>query len=165
MIFIDMDGTVAKIFDKPNYLEAMYEKGFFANLKPYAWVKELNEFCKDRKDVYIVSACVDTPYCEQEKKYWLKTYLPYIPLDHYIFTKIGENKAEKVTERVGVKADFYILIDDYGVNIYEWQMYDINYIGVKFLNEINNTKNKHYAYKVKNFKDFKALVNDFDTRE
>jgi 5'(3')-deoxyribonucleotidase len=165
MIFIDMDGTLAKMFSKPNYLEKMYEQGFFAGLKPYAWVQQLNEFCKDRKDVFILSACVDTEYCEKEKIFWLKTYLPNIPLDNYIFTKVGENKAEKVVEKLGEKADFYILVDDYSKNIYDWQMYAINFIGVKFLNGINNKGDNYYPYKIRDFKGFKALVNDFDTRE
>lgn len=165
MIFIDMDGTLAKIFDKPNYLEQMYEKGFFLNLKPYSWVKQLNKFCKDRNDIYILSACVDTEYCEKEKRAWLKTYLPNIPLNNHLFTKVGESKAEKVVEIFGEKTDFFVLIDDYGVNLYEWQMQDYNFIGVKFLNGINDKKGKHYAYKIKDFNDFKALIHDLDTRE
>ena len=165
MIFIDMDGTLAKIFDKPNYLEQMFEKGFFLNLKPYAWVKQLNKFCKDRNDVYILSACVDTEYCEKEKRSWLKTYLPNIPLNNHLFTKVGENKAEKVVEMLGEQNDFYVLIDDYGVNLYEWQMQGFNFIGVKYLNGINNKKGKHYAYKIEGFMDFVRLVNNIDTRE
>jgi 5'(3')-deoxyribonucleotidase len=165
MIFIDMDGTVAKMFQKENYLEKMYEKDFFARLKPYGWVKDLNKLAEIRDDIYILSACVNTEYCEKEKAYWLRTHLPNIPVSHYIFTKVGENKAEKVVEKLGEKADFYILIDDYSKNLYEWQMHDINYIGVKFINEINNKGNHHYPYKVRNFKEFKALVEDFDIRE
>ena len=165
MIFIDMDGTLAKIFDKPNYLEEMYEKGFFLNLKPYKWVKQLNKFCKDREDVYILSACVDTEYCEKEKMAWLKTYLPNIPLNHYIFTKVGENKAEKVEEMFGKEMGYRILVDDYGVNLYDWQMQGFHYIGVKFLNGINDKKGKHYAYKIGGYVDFVALIHDLDTRE
>lgn len=165
MIFIDMDGTLAKIFDRPNYLEQMYEKGFFLNLKPYKWVKQLNKFCKDRNDVYILSACVDTEFCEKEKRAWLKTYLPNIPLANHIFTKVGENKAEKVEEMFSKEMGYRILVDDYGVNLYDWQMQGFHYIGVKFLNGINDKKGKHYAYKIDGFVDFVSLIHEIDTRE
>lgn len=34
-LFIDLDGTVARFYDaSPNYLEQMYEKGYFRNLQP-----------------------------------------------------------------------------------------------------------------------------------
>ena len=165
MIFIDMDGTLAKIFDRPNYLEQMYEKGFFLNLKPYKWVKQLNKFCKDRNDVYILSACVDTEFCEKEKRAWLKTYLPNIPLANYIFTKVGENKAEKVEEMFSKEMGYRILIDDYGVNLYDWQMQGFHYIGVKYLNGINDKKGKHYAHKIDGFVDFVSLIHEIDTRE
>lgn len=165
MIFIDMDGTLAKMFQKENYLEAMYEKGFFLNLKPYAWVKQLNKFCKDREDVYILSACIDNEYCEKEKMAWLKTYLPNIPLDHYIFTKVGENKAEKVDELFEREKGYRILVDDYGKNLYDWQMQGFHFVGVKFLNGINNKKGKHYAYKIGGFADFAILIHELDTRE
>jgi 5'(3')-deoxyribonucleotidase len=158
MIFIDMDGTVAKMFQKENYLEKMYEKDFFARLKPYGWVKDLNKLAEIRDDIYILSACVNTEYCEKEKAYWLRTHLPNIPVSHYIFTKVGENKAEKVDEMFGEKAGYKILIDDYSQNLYDWEMQDQNYIGIKYLNEINNKSKKHYKYTIKNLGDLNQIL-------
>lgn len=33
-LFCDMDGTLAKFYYKKNYLEKMYEQGYFENLPP-----------------------------------------------------------------------------------------------------------------------------------
>ena len=158
MIFIDMDGTLAQIYQKQNYLEAMYEKGFFAGLKPYAWVSALNAYAKTRDDIYILSACVDTPYCEIEKRYWLRTYLPNIPEANYLFCKVGENKAQVVLERLGDKAGYNILVDDYSVNLYEWQMTERNFVAIKFINEVNNKCGNTYRYKIKSLGEFARVL-------
>lgn len=34
-IFVDMDGTLARFHDENLYLERMFEKGFFRDLKPF----------------------------------------------------------------------------------------------------------------------------------
>ena len=35
-IFVDMDGTLARFHDENLYLERMFEKGFFRDLKPFS---------------------------------------------------------------------------------------------------------------------------------
>lgn len=162
MIFIDMDGTLAKMFKTPNYLEAMYEEGFFAGLKPYDWVRYLNNYAKTRDDIYILSACVESDFCENEKRFWLRTYLPNIPEKNYIFCKVGENKALKICKVIGEKPGFNILVDDYSKNLYEWQMTDRNYISIKFVNEINNKSGHNYRYIIKGFGDFVRTIDKIE---
>ena len=81
-LFIDLDGTVARFYDaSPNYLEEMYEKGYFRNLQPYENMTEgIKLFMEQHKDVevFALSAKVngEPPYCEAEKQEWLDEYLP-----------------------------------------------------------------------------------------
>ena len=35
VLFVDLDGTMARFYEHTNYLEKMYERGYFANLRPY----------------------------------------------------------------------------------------------------------------------------------
>lgn len=162
MIFIDMDGTIANFYENKNYIEAMHEQGFFYNLKPYKWVKELNKWAENREDVYILSACLDNDFCEKEKVRWLRKYLPNVKIDNYIFCKIGENKAKIVNEILQKDKEkmygMHILVDDYSKNVYEWELQDFNYNAIKFVNGINNKHKRHYQLKAKGFKDFVKIL-------
>lgn len=67
-IFVDMDGTLANFHSEVKYLERMFEKGFFENLKPYAnMIDTVNRLLDEpyNYEVFILSACVDgePPYC------------------------------------------------------------------------------------------------------
>lgn len=162
MIFIDMDGTLAKIYQKDNYMEKMFEPSFFVDLEPYKWVEELNKYAETRDDIFILSACIDTPFCKEEKRVWLRTYLPNIPLDRYLFVDYGKSKADFIQETFSNARDYMILIDDYSKNLYDWQMTSYNYISIKFVNEVNDQSGKFYKYKIKNFKDFKKIIEKLD---
>jgi 5'(3')-deoxyribonucleotidase len=160
-LFIDMDGTIAKFYHKKNYLELMYEKDYFRTLPTYAIAKQINEFVKQAScvQVYILSACVESEYCEQEKVEWLIEHMPNISPEHFIFTKVGENKVAKARECV---ADFgnniNILLDDYTYNLEQWEMSLGLCMGVKFLNGINDTTKSWHGRKVKTFKQLERLL-------
>ena len=163
-LFIDMDGTVAKFYQKKNYLEKMYEKNFFKNLKPYRITKDLNELAK--KDcaikVYILSACVKTDFCEEEKLAWLKKYMPNVNEENIIFTKVGENKLEKAVAKLGeeiAKDDINILLDDYTENLLAWNLTP-HFVGIKFINEINGKSKRWQGRRIKNYKQlFDTIAN------
>lgn len=134
-IYVDMDGTLANFSEQPNYLERMFEKGFFEKLRPYKEaVKAVNVLAKDKTnyEVFVLSACVDgePPYCMKEKNKWIDKYLPNINEKHRIFIPMGANKAKliKPTSRD-------ILYDDYNVNLIQWEEY--GGIAVKCLNDVN----------------------------
>ena len=62
-IFVDMDGTVARFYEADDCLEKMYEKGFFANLRPYQkMIKMLEKLNEKGYEIYILSACVGAQY-------------------------------------------------------------------------------------------------------
>ena len=138
-IFVDMDGTVANFFEKEDCLERMYEENFFLNLKPLAFAEYINELTTYMEnDIYILSACVDTPYCRQEKTDWLEEYIPFIKEENIILCNIGENKAEIIKEMLNRElTQDDVLYDDYTKNLNEWEHAGGH--GIKALNGINNT--------------------------
>jgi len=137
-LFVDMDGTLTRFHDEINYIERMWEKDFFLNLKPFdEFVQGLKMFIKNNSDteVFILSAAIDgePPYCVNEKNKWLDTYLPEIDKEHRIFTNIGKPKASYIPK--GINNDDY-LFDDYNKNLIEWQEY--GGISIKCKNNINH---------------------------
>lgn len=131
-IFIDMDGTLARFHDEVNYLERMYEPGFFRELHPFSNFLIAVKSNLD-KDIYILSSVIESPTCVAEKRDWLKKYLPELPESRQIFCPMGVSKTECIPE--GLKPDD-ILIDDYNKNLTEWR--NSGGMAVKFVNNIND---------------------------
>lgn len=160
-LFVDMDGTVAQFYYKKNCLEKMYEQGYFQSLPPYAISKAIDTFAKRDScvNVYILSACVDSEYCEQEKRAWLSRNMPNINPNNLIFTMVGESKLEVVKELIGEQINDYIniLLDDYTLNLEQWEENENN-IGIKFLNGINDTTKKWQGHKVTNFRQLEEII-------
>lgn len=154
-IFFDMDGTLAK-FNDDKHLPIMHEKGVFRNLKPYALAEYVNTLASKQDNIYILSACVLSPYCRTEKIEWCKQYLPNIPLDHIILVDVGTNKAQAVDNIVGNEQA--LLVDDYSRNIYEWENHKNSYKAIKFCNGHNNKTNKNYTHKFKTIKQFNNFL-------
>ncbi len=156
-LFLDMDGTLAKFYANPNYMEKMFEPNYFATLKPYAIVDTIKEIIKEMPivKVMVLSACVDTEYCEEEKQIWLDHYLPEIPQENRAFCKVGEDKTDLARLLVG-KEDINILLDDYSVNLEQWKAQ--GWVAIKFVNGINDKKGNDYPLKVKSGKQLKELI-------
>ena len=159
-LFCDMDGTIAKFYYKKNCLEKMYEQGYFENLPLYAIAKQINDFAnKDTcVNVYILSACVNSKYCESEKVAWLLKNMPNLNPKNFIFTKVGESKAQKVALSVSNIEEYVnILLDDYTKNLEEWTKAD-NMVGVKFINGINDTTKSWQGAKIKTFSQLEEII-------
>lgn len=137
-LFVDMDGTLARFHDEVQYLERMWEKDFFTNLKPFQeLVDGLKEF-KQRNpnvEVFILSAAIEgePPYCKAQKHKWLEEHLSEIDAAHRIFTDVGVPKANYIAG--GIRSTD-ILIDDYNVGLEEWQKFGGT--AVKCVNNINH---------------------------
>lgn len=122
-LFVDMDGTLARFHDEVQYLERMFEKGFFLGLKPFdEAVEAVNRLAAADNDceVFILSAAIEgePPYCRDEKHRWLDEHCPGIDREHRIFTKTGVPKMEYIP---GGVSETDILWDDYNKNLDEWQ--------------------------------------------
>ena len=160
-LFCDMDGTLAKFYYKKNCLEKMYEQGYFETLPLYVMARAINNFAnKDTcVNIYILSACIDSPYCEQEKTQWLLKNMPNISPTNFIFTKAGDNKVLKAKREVENFGEYInILLDDYTLNLELWQAYNPLCMGIKFLNGMNDTTKSWQGERVKTFGQLETLM-------
>ncbi len=138
-LFVDMDGTLARFNDEVQYLERMFEKGFFLGLKPFEEaVRAVNSLAENEGseyEVFVLSAAIDgePPYCSDEKQQWLDEHCPGIDREHRIFTKTGVPKSEYIP---GGISESDILWDDYNKNLDEWQQ--AGGTAVKCHNNINH---------------------------
>lgn len=132
-LYVDLDGTVARFHDEPNYLSKMYNKGFFINLKPFENVVEgIRYFIKQNPsfEVSVLSTVVSGYYCQEEKLMWVQRYLPEI--HSVILVPEGKSKDEFVCDLTCND----ILLDDYNVNLLHWKKAGGK--AVKLVNNINN---------------------------
>lgn len=137
--FFDMDGTIARFYDYEDCLEKMWEPGFYENLGVHEqMVNSLEEMVDifGKENVYIISACIDTPYCKSEKINWIKKNIPNTILDsHIILVPTGVKKTDFVPGGVH-KTDY--LIDDYNKNLSDWV--EAGGTGIKAINPINHVR-------------------------
>lgn len=162
-LFVDMDGTVAKFYHDKKCLEKMYEQGYFLNLPTYAIAKAINDFADKETcvEIFILSACVKSPYCEEEKTAWLLKNMPNINPKNFIFTKVGESKLQKAYEKLGdiFNERVNVLLDDYTANLETWISGNENMVAIKFINGFNNKSNKWQGKSTNNFNGLLKILN------
>lgn len=133
-----MDGTLAE-FKLTDEIETLYEKGYFAELKPQEnVVGGIKAFITEHSDVevYVLSSVLsDSSYALSEKNEWLDKYIPEIDEAHRIFVPCGEDKAAYVTG--GISGND-ILLDDYSANLHAWE--NQGGFAIKLMNGINGNK-------------------------
>lgn len=143
-LYIDMDGTLAE-FKPVDTLEKLYEEGYFFNLKPQiSVVLAVKEIIKNSPDieVFVMSSVLsDSRYALEEKNKWIDFYLPEIDTAHRIFPPCGEDKKIYIPD--GSRNNF--LLDDYTKNLTLWEP---PYVGIKLLNNINNTHGTWKGHRV-----------------
>lgn len=125
-VFLDMDNTLARFSngnrDAENSIRKSVLKGFFESLQTMD--DDINIYealsCIGVK-IYILSACINTPYCRKEKRAWLKKHMPWIKNNQIIFCNIDENKSIIALQRAKMESlEWAILIDDYKHNLLKW---------------------------------------------
>jgi len=160
-LFLDLDGTLAKFNNKRNALKRFEsEKGFFANLKPYKYIESVNELAKSGNvEVYIISA-TPNDQADQDKMIWINNFLKDIKKENICFSRIGENKAQIIENKLNITIDkTCILLDDYTKNLNEWE--SLNGIGIKRLT--TKADNSRKLWKGYSLKDLRQLNNILDT--
>lgn len=130
-LFLDLDGTLAKFNSKRNALKRFdNEIGFFANLKPYKYIEQVNALALSKTvNVYIISA-TPNEQANLDKLTWINKYLDNVSKENICFSRIGENKAKVIKDKLNITIDNKcLLLDDYTKNLIEWQ--NLNGIGIK----------------------------------
>ena len=158
-LFFDMDDTLTD-FSKGDseFLTKMYEEGYFLDLKPFPFLNEVNKiaaFCPE--NIFIISACLQTPFCRKEKTEWLKKNLPAAMKENILFTRVGKAKHNFVKWKLHRKIDKYdILIDDYSKNLIEWE--NAGGTAIKFKNGFNTKDPSKYKYIISNFSELLDVI-------
>ena len=97
IIFLDLDGTLAR-FNVRNSLERFdKEKGFFAKLLAYKNIEVVNELAKT-KQLFIISASPNAQ-ADNDKMEWIERYLPNLPKENITLCRLGENKAKIIENK------------------------------------------------------------------
>lgn len=146
-LFIDLDGTLAKFYEHPMFLEKMYESGYFANLNPYENVVQairlLFEKCRSQikkkqfKIIFHTAYPAENKTAVIDKLDWIKRHFRDMPYSNIIFSKCPSDKvkvAEQFLGRKLKKTDF--LLDDYSKNLKKWV--SCGGTGIKCVNEVQN---------------------------
>mgnify|MGYP003292603141 CR=1 FL=1 len=138
-IFLDLDGTLAR-FNVPNALNRFdKETGFFARLKPYKGIGEIDRLAQ-RGNVYIISASPNLT-ADLDKMQWVQKYIPNIQYNNIVICRIGENKAKVIESKYNIEINEQCyLLDDYTKNLNEWEQY--NGSGIKRLTGVADNSRK-----------------------
>lgn len=138
-VFVDMDGVLA-VYDE-NIVDFMYDKDYFLNrpqIKPM--VEIVRRLVKLDYNVFILTSCIDSPYCIPEKAAWLDKNLPEVKAENRIYVPYGTVKADFAKSKVDTENAVNVLIDDYTVNLDKWKAPMMSgALPIKVLNGINST--------------------------
>jgi len=118
-IYFDMDNTLC-IFsyhgDDESALKKAQTKGYYRNLLCFqeapATIETLQRIGFKIK---IISACIDTKWCREEKREWIRFHLTTIKDNDIILIDNGLNKTNFVEN-----IETSILVDDYYKNLLDW---------------------------------------------
>ena len=146
-LFLDLDGSLAKFNSKRNALKRFaIEEGFFANLQPYKYIECINDLATNENiNVYIISK-----------------HLGNIPQKNICFSRLGENKAEIIKQKLNITIDkTCLLLDDYTKNLIEWQ--NNCGIGIKRItSKADNRTKKWQGLQLKDLRKLKSLLKTID---
>ena len=141
-IFFDLDGTLAE-FKPVSAVDSLYEKNYFLNLKPHEIVVRAFKKLEKESDIelYILSSYLTkSKYALDEKIKWIKKYISS-DFARAIFVPYGDSKAEAVEFYTGQPVDENCyLIDDYNLNLYQWEEVAGKGRAMKLINDCNDKK-------------------------
>jgi len=136
-IFFDMDGVLCDFNKKYNENNNFSSPNWFTDLEPIKpTLKLLNAMLENDENINIISASPNEN-ADNDKRDWLKKYLPLLDENKINICRIGDNKAEII----GKIDDSCILIDDYTNNLIEWAKNGGS--SIKFVGLNDNPIGKH----------------------
>ena len=126
-IYFDMDNTLCLFspYGDPESLRKMWHKGFYRNLPYFREVPYVLKELKNQEfNIKILSSCINSPYCVNEKIDWVLNHLPFIPQHDIILVPEGEDKIAYIPT-----PKRSILVDDFYKNIAG--IYRVGGVGIK----------------------------------
>lgn len=149
-VFFDMDGTLNKITNSlmdengSVQLEKMYKtENFFEHVEPKEKMIELvNKLSEDGVEVFCLSSCElgDPPGFEKQKDRWLDKHSVNIDQENRIYVPYGKDKTDYIP---GGLQDGDVLIDDYNLNLKEWQNKAVaSCVNAKVVKAVNSLNDK-----------------------
>lgn len=120
--YIDMDGCIVQWQSHLEEVDIL-APGHFETAPEEPNILELVRLLINRgESVYILSSLIDRkPTIAEEKRIWLQTHLPELSEDRYIFVPEKYHKRlYKSIKHPGEEQDHHLLLDDYGINLYDW---------------------------------------------
>ena len=131
MIYIDMDGTLAR-WNPEATDEEIHQPEYYLERIPEPEVIRLVKLLQRvGKKVSILTAAF--PGCDIAKKEWIRRCgLETVP---FIAVPYGESKSSYMAEPG-------VLLDDYTANLFDWENYHPENKGLKFRNRVNGTKGR-----------------------
>ena len=147
-LYIDMDGTIAEW--EWCGIDVVASKGYFQNRTPMTNVIEALEILKEHFNLVILSAVFNDDHSVEDKKYWLRNFVPFIDVDKAIFVPYGASKykyLKKVLKKRGEDEDG-VFIDDYTKNLVDMRESSSKIIPIKVCNGINDTNRSWDGFRV-----------------
>lgn len=127
-IYFDMDNTLALFSpygDTETAFRLMHSKGFYKELHCFQEAPAVLENLQNLGyNVFILSSCIESPYCKEEKSLWVDFHLPFIKKENVILIPNGTPKSEYIPN-----PERSILVDDFYSNLVD--IYRSGGIGVK----------------------------------
>ena len=156
-LFIDLDGTLAKFNVRNALTRFKNEEGFFARLKAYVGIENINELALTQ-EIYIISASPNEQ-ADKDKLQWLAKYLPNVKSENITLCRLGQNKAQIIQNKYSMKINNKcLLLDDYTNNLTEWESFGGT--GVKRLTSVSD--NSRGLWKGLTVKHLSSVVNLFE---
>lgn len=152
LLFVDMDGTLAEWNTSlPNYAKEIFMPGYFRDRPAYPMVVQAIKMLIYSRavEVFVISSVIDEPHAIADKNSWLDKHIPELDNSHRIFCKCGETKADKVREETGRFDGYCVLLDDYSVNLHQWET--SGGTAIKLLNGINGNNGTWKGIKLSRF--------------
>ena len=108
--------------------------------------------------MYVISA-TPNDQADQDKLIWIRKYLNNIKEENICFSRIGENKAKVIKDKLNITIDNNcLLLDDYTKNLIEWQ--NLNGIGIKRItSKADNSRGLWKGYCLKDLRQLSILIN------
>ncbi len=151
-IYVDMDGTVAE-WNTAASIDEVSTPGYFKERIPMENVIAALEKLSKKFNLVICSAALQDDHSVNDKKAWLKRYMPFINTKDAIFVPYGTSKYACLVKEMEMRGqeinDGDLFLDDFTKNLLDMRESSSGkIIPVKVCNGINDTNRTWDGFRV-----------------